>query len=55
MTRNDIIDSLEQDIEDLKGLIEYEKYSTSDDLIKKQAKAVLKNLQEHLGEFIGNN
>lgn len=50
--KKEIIKLLKQDVRDLKGLIEYEKYSLTDALIKKQARAISLNLQDHLEDFI---
>ncbi len=52
MPKSYIIESLQEDIKDLDGLVNYSKYNTSHDLLKNQAKAILSNIQEHLTELI---
>lgn len=47
-----ILSSLQQDIEDLKGLITYEKDGITEEVMKRQARAIILNLQEHLEELI---
>lgn len=54
MSNSYILESLEQDIEDLKGLVDYKKYCISQALFKSQARAVLLNLQEHLQALIND-
>lgn len=49
-----ILDLLQQDIEDVKGIIDYEKYEMKKSLVRKQARAILLNLQDHLEEFVEN-
>lgn len=52
MSKINILDLLQQDIEDVKGLIEYDKYGMCQKDMKKQARGILLNLQEHLEDFI---
>lgn len=46
------LDLLQQDIEDLKGLISYKQDGITEETVKMQARGILLNLQEHLEEFI---
>lgn len=50
--RINIFEQLRQDIEDIKGLITYEKDGITDEVMKRQARAIILNLQEHLEELI---
>lgn len=52
MKQKELIELLKQDIEDIKGLIDYEKYGLSEDLAKNQARAIVLNLKDHLKELI---
>jgi len=47
-----ILSSLQQDIEDLKGLINYEKDGLTEQVMKNQARAIILNLEEHFEELI---
>ena len=48
MSKIELMDLLQQDIEDIKGLVNYDKYGMSKDTMKKQARGIILNLQEHL-------
>ena len=52
MSKLELMDLLQQDIEDVKGLIDYDKYGLSKEEMKKQARGIILNLQEHLEEFV---
>lgn len=52
MSKIQILDLLQQDIEDIKGLIQYDKYGLTKAKMKKQARGIIMNLEEHLEEFI---
>lgn len=52
MSKINLLELLQQDIEDIKGLINYEKYGLTREIVKNQARAIILNLQEHLEEFI---
>lgn len=52
MISDELKQLLEQDIEDIKGLINYEQDGLTEDVVKHQARAILLNLQEHLDEFL---
>lgn len=54
MTKIELLELLQQDIEDIKGLLESEKYGLTKLMLKNQARAIILNLQEHLEEFIQN-
>lgn len=55
MLKLELLDLLQQDIIDIKGLINYDKYGMSKENMKKQARGIIKNLAEHLEEFVKNN
>lgn len=52
MSKIELLELLQQDIEDVKGLINYEKYGLTEEIMKNQARAIILNLQEHLEQFI---
>lgn len=52
MSKVTLTELLKQDIKDLNGLINYEKYGTEKELVKTQAKAILLNIKDHLEEVI---
>jgi len=52
MSNFELMDLIQQDIEDIKGLINYEKYGLTKIVMQNQARAIILNLQEHLEEFI---
>lgn len=52
MSKISLLEVLQQDIEDIKALIEYEKYGLTRNEMKIQARAILLNLQDHLEEFM---
>lgn len=54
MSRIELLELLQQDIEDIKGIINYEKYGLKKNIVQKQARGIILNLQEHLEEFIQN-
>ncbi len=54
MSQNELLECLQQDIEDLKGLIKYKEYGLSEERMKKQARAIILNLQDQLNEIIQN-
>lgn len=47
-----ILSSLQQDIEDLKGLASCEKDGLTEDFLKYQLRAIILNLQDHFEELI---
>lgn len=47
-----ILSSLQQDIEDLKGLTNYEKDGLTEEVMKKQARAILLNIEDHFDELL---
>ena len=55
MSKIELLELLQQDIEDIKGLVDYEKYGLTKDIMKKHARAIILNLQEHLEEFVEEN
>lgn len=48
MSKIELMDLLQQDIEDIKGLVDYDKYGMTKESMKKQARGIMLNLQEHL-------
>lgn len=52
MSKIELLELLQQDIEDIKGLINYEKTGLTKNLAQNQARGIILNLQEHLEEFI---
>ena len=48
MSKISLSELLKQDIKDLKGLLNYEKYGLTEELMKTQARAIILNLQDHL-------
>ena len=52
MSRFELLELLQQDIEDLRGLFEYEKYRLTKIEIRKLAKGIILNLEDHFEEFI---
>jgi len=52
MLKENLLQLLRQDIEDINGLINYEKYGLSEKLMKTQTRAILLNLKDHLEELI---
>lgn len=54
MISDELKQLLKQDIEDIKGLINYEQDGLTEDVMKNQARAIILNLQEHLEELVKN-
>lgn len=52
MPKISLFDLLQQDIRDLNGLVKYKEYGLNENAMKKQARGIILNLQEHLEEFI---
>lgn len=52
--RINVFEQLQQDIEDIKGLITYEKDGVTEEVMKNQARAIIINLKEHLEELINS-
>lgn len=52
MSKIALLDLLQQDIEDMEGLINYDKYGLTKAEMRKQARGIIMNLREHLEEFI---
>lgn len=52
MSKIELLELLQQDIEDIKGLIEYDNYGLTKANMKKQARGIILNLQEHLETFV---
>lgn len=54
MANNDLKELLNQDINDIKGLINCENDKLTEEVIRKQARAISLNVKEHLDEFISS-
>lgn len=52
MSRFDLLELLQQDIEDIKGLIKFYEYCMKQEDMKKLAKGIILNLEDHFEEFI---
>ncbi len=52
MPRIELFELIQQDIEDIKSIINYEKYGLKKDEMIKYSRGILINLQEHLEEFV---
>lgn len=52
MSKINLFDLLQQDIKDLNGLVNYKEYGLNEKVMKRQARGIILNLQEHLEEFI---
>ena len=52
MLKINVLELLQQDIEDLKGVMNYKEYGLTELSIKNQARAIILNLQDHLDELI---
>ena len=55
MSKISIADAIEQDIQDLKGIFDYEQYGLTKTEAKLQARGIMANLQDHLEELIIEN
>jgi hypothetical protein len=54
MSKIELLDLLQQDVEDIKGLINYKEFGLSEEKMKTQARGIILNLQEHLEELVEN-
>ena len=52
MSKIEILELLQQDINDLNGIINYDEYVITKEAMKKHARGILLNLEEHLEQFI---
>jgi len=52
MSKIILAELLQQDIEDLKGVIQYKKYGLTHEQAQLHARGILANLEEHLEELI---
>lgn len=52
MSKIALAELLQQDINDLKGFLDYEKYGLTHDEAKIQAKGIMANLESHIEELI---
>ncbi len=54
MSKLELLELLQQGIKDVKGLINYKKLGLTEEEMKKQAREIILNLQEHLEELVQN-
>lgn len=52
MTKIELAELLQQDLNDLKGVFNYENYGLTIEQAKLQARGIMKNLEEHIEELI---
>ena len=52
MSKIDLAELLQQDIEDLKGVFSYKSYGLTEEQAQLQAKAIIANLEDHIEELI---
>jgi len=52
MVKISIFELLQQDIEDIKGLITYQKDGITEEVMKNQARGIVLNVKEHIDELI---
>ncbi len=52
MSKINLFELLQQDLEDLKGLFNYKDYGLTEEQMKRQAKAIVANLEDHLEDLI---
>lgn len=55
MSRFDLLELLQQDIKDIKGLIKFDEYGMSQEDMKKLAKGIIGNLEDHFEDLIKLN
>lgn len=55
MPKFDLLELLQQDIKDIKSLIKFDEYGMKKDEMKKMARGIILNLEEHFEEFIKLN
>ncbi|MDD3436840.1 MAG: hypothetical protein PHC64_06795 [Candidatus Gastranaerophilales bacterium] len=54
MSKIGLLTLLQQDVNDITGLINYQEYGLTIDEMKKQARGIILNLQEHLEKLAEN-
>lgn len=54
MSKFELLELLQQDIEDLKSVFNYENYGLTKEQAKIQERAILTNLEDHLEELVEN-
>ena len=55
MEKSNLLKDLQQDVLDLQALLKYGEDSLTDEIIKKQAGAILLNFQNNLQEYLCSN
>ena len=52
MSKINLLELLQQDIDEIKGFIEYKKDELVEETMKNQLRAIILNLKDHLEEFV---
>lgn len=52
MSRFELLELIQKDIEEIKKLFEYEKHKLTKIMIRNLSRGLIKNLEEHLEEYI---
>lgn len=52
MSKIEILELIQQDIADMKGLVEFDKYGLTKEKMKLQARGIILNLEEHIEELV---
>ena len=55
MSRFELLELIQQDIKDIKGLIKFDEYGINQDDMKKLARGIIGNLEDHFEDFIKLN
>lgn len=52
MSKIELLELIQQDIEDIKSLVNYTKCGNAPNIMRNQARGIILNLQDHLEQFI---
>ncbi len=55
MSRFDLLELLQEDIDDIKSLMKFDEYGMDKEQMKKVARGIIGNLEDHFEEFIKLN
>lgn len=55
MSKFELLDLIQQDIKDIKGLIKFDEYGMNQEDMKKLARGIIANLEDHFEDFIKLN
>lgn len=55
MSRFELVELIQQDIQDIKGLVKFDEYGMNNEDMKKLSRGIILNLEEHLEDFIKFN